>query len=190
MGGHLIKAYLEIELDGKGANGRMSGFFFADGEQLFDHDTQQNHNAPMTVSVAVYHKRDLANPLTAETVTKAVAFPSTTFPNPSLGGGEVVLNNPVKAAKPGQWIMLAGTAGGGRPCFHWYRVIAADVVTSTIPLGMTLPAGVTTIQSVTLAGADWEAVPPIGATLAQCPDAWLFDNIIAVYEKNMRLDFE
>lgn len=50
MGGKLIKAYLEIELDGKGANGRMSGFFFADGEQLFDHDTQQNHNAPMTVS--------------------------------------------------------------------------------------------------------------------------------------------
>lgn len=50
MGAHLVKAYLEIELDGKGANGRMSGFFFADGEQLFDHDTQQNHNAPMTVS--------------------------------------------------------------------------------------------------------------------------------------------
>ncbi|MBZ0279696.1 MAG: Fe-S cluster assembly protein SufD [Anaerolineae bacterium] len=50
MGGQLVKAYLEIELDGKGANGRMSGFFFADGEQLFDHDTQQNHNAPLTNS--------------------------------------------------------------------------------------------------------------------------------------------
>ncbi|MBI1277082.1 MAG: Fe-S cluster assembly protein SufD [Anaerolineaceae bacterium] len=50
MGAHLVKAYLEIELDGKGANGRVSGFFFADGEQLFDHDTQQNHNAPMTNS--------------------------------------------------------------------------------------------------------------------------------------------
>jgi len=50
MGGRLVKAYMEIELDGKGANGRMSGFFFADGEQLFDHDTQQNHNAPLTVS--------------------------------------------------------------------------------------------------------------------------------------------
>jgi Fe-S cluster assembly protein SufD len=50
MGGRLVKAYLEIELDGKGANGRMSGFFFADGEQLFDHDTQQNHNAPLTTS--------------------------------------------------------------------------------------------------------------------------------------------
>lgn len=50
MGSRLVKAYMEIELDGKGANGRMSGFFFADGEQLFDHDTQQNHNAPVTVS--------------------------------------------------------------------------------------------------------------------------------------------
>lgn len=50
MGGRLVKAYLEIELDGKGSNGRMSGFFFADGEQLFDLDTQQVHNAPLTVS--------------------------------------------------------------------------------------------------------------------------------------------
>ncbi len=50
MGGRLVKAYMELELDGKGANGRMSGFFFADGQQLFDHDTQQNHNAPLTVS--------------------------------------------------------------------------------------------------------------------------------------------
>ncbi len=50
MGGRLVKAYMELELDGLGAHGRMSGFFFADGEQLFDHDTQQNHNAPLTVS--------------------------------------------------------------------------------------------------------------------------------------------
>lgn len=50
MGGRLVKAYLEIELDGMGANGRMSGFFFADHDQLFDHDTQQNHNAPLTTS--------------------------------------------------------------------------------------------------------------------------------------------
>lgn len=50
MGGRLVKAYMELELDGLGANGRMSGFFFADGDQMFDHDTQQNHNAPLTVS--------------------------------------------------------------------------------------------------------------------------------------------
>jgi Fe-S cluster assembly protein SufD len=50
MGSQLTKQYLELELDGKGANGRMSGFFFADKDQLFDLDTQQNHNAPLTTS--------------------------------------------------------------------------------------------------------------------------------------------
>jgi Fe-S cluster assembly protein SufD len=50
MGSQLAKLYLEIELDSKGANGRMSGMFFADHDQLFDHDTQQNHNAPLTTS--------------------------------------------------------------------------------------------------------------------------------------------
>ncbi len=50
MGGKLVKAFLEVELDGQGANARVSGMFFADDDQLFDHDTQQNHNAPLTVS--------------------------------------------------------------------------------------------------------------------------------------------
>lgn len=50
MGGQLTKAYMELEIDGKGANGRMSGFFFADKDQFFDLDTQQNHNAPLTTS--------------------------------------------------------------------------------------------------------------------------------------------
>ena len=50
MGSQLTKAYLEIEIDGLGANARMSGFFFADKDQHFDLDTQQNHNAPLTTS--------------------------------------------------------------------------------------------------------------------------------------------
>lgn len=50
MGVKLTKAYLEIEIDGLGANARMSGFFFADKDQFFDLDTQQNHNAPLTNS--------------------------------------------------------------------------------------------------------------------------------------------
>ncbi len=50
MGGRLVKAFLEVELDGQGAHARMSGMFFADDDQLFDHDTQQNHNAAITVS--------------------------------------------------------------------------------------------------------------------------------------------
>lgn len=50
MGGELVKQFIEVELDGYGATGRVSGMFFADGEQLFDQDTQQVHNAPLTTS--------------------------------------------------------------------------------------------------------------------------------------------
>jgi Fe-S cluster assembly protein SufD len=50
MGGELVKAFIEVELDGQGAHGRVSGMFFADKAQTFDHDTQQNHNAPLTTS--------------------------------------------------------------------------------------------------------------------------------------------
>ena len=54
MGSRLTKAYLELDIDGQGGNGRMSGFFFADKGQMFDLDTQQNHNAPLTTSDLLY----------------------------------------------------------------------------------------------------------------------------------------
>ncbi len=50
MGGALVKQFIEVELDGYAATARVSGMFFADQDQLFDHDTQQNHNAPLTTS--------------------------------------------------------------------------------------------------------------------------------------------
>jgi Fe-S cluster assembly protein SufD len=50
MGGELVKQFIEVELDGQGSTGRVSGMFFADGDQLFDQDTQQVHNAPLTTS--------------------------------------------------------------------------------------------------------------------------------------------
>ena len=50
MGGKLVKSFIELDLDGMAADGRVTGMFFADGEQMFDHDTQQTHNAPMTTS--------------------------------------------------------------------------------------------------------------------------------------------
>jgi Fe-S cluster assembly protein SufD len=48
MGSRLTKAFLEVDILGKGGNARMSGFFFADKNQFFDLDTQQNHNAPLS----------------------------------------------------------------------------------------------------------------------------------------------
>ncbi|KAF0107019.1 MAG: Fe-S cluster assembly protein SufD [Anaerolineaceae bacterium] len=50
VGSRLTKNFSELELAGEGAAGRMSGFYFADGSQHLDHDTQQNHLAPHTTS--------------------------------------------------------------------------------------------------------------------------------------------
>jgi len=49
-GSHLTKNFSELTLDGQGAQGRWTGFYFADGSQHLDHDTQQNHMAPNTSS--------------------------------------------------------------------------------------------------------------------------------------------
>lgn len=50
VGTHLTKNFSELNLRGRGATGRMSGFYFTDGVQHLDHDTQQNHLAPNTTS--------------------------------------------------------------------------------------------------------------------------------------------
>jgi Fe-S cluster assembly protein SufD len=54
MGTRLTKAFQTVELDGRGSWARMSGLFFADKRQHFDLDTQQNHNAPDSVSDLLY----------------------------------------------------------------------------------------------------------------------------------------
>ena len=50
LGSHLTKNFSDLDLVGTGATGRMSGFYFTDGDQHLDHDTQQNHLAPNTTS--------------------------------------------------------------------------------------------------------------------------------------------
>jgi len=50
VGSKLTKNFSELDLAGEGATGRMSGFYFTDGNQHLDHDTQQNHLAPHTTS--------------------------------------------------------------------------------------------------------------------------------------------
>jgi len=50
VGSKLTKNFSELDLAGEGASGRMSGFYFTDGDQHLDHDTQQNHLAPHTTS--------------------------------------------------------------------------------------------------------------------------------------------
>jgi Fe-S cluster assembly protein SufD len=50
VGSKLTKNFSDLDLVGDGATGRMSGFYFTDGTQHLDHDTQQNHLAPHTTS--------------------------------------------------------------------------------------------------------------------------------------------
>jgi len=50
IGTKLTKNFSDLDLVGQGANGRMSGFYFADADQHLDHDTQQNHMAAHTTS--------------------------------------------------------------------------------------------------------------------------------------------
>ncbi len=50
VGSRLTKNFSDLDLAGEGAQGRMSGFYFTDGSQHLDHDTQQNHLAPHTTS--------------------------------------------------------------------------------------------------------------------------------------------
>lgn len=50
VGSKLTKDFSDLDLTGEGAVGRMSGFYFTDGTQHLDHDTQQNHFAPNTTS--------------------------------------------------------------------------------------------------------------------------------------------
>lgn len=50
IGSRLTKNFSDLDLIGRGAEGRMSGFYFTDGTQHLDHDTQQNHLVPNTSS--------------------------------------------------------------------------------------------------------------------------------------------
>ncbi len=50
IGGNVTKNFAEIDLNGRGSHGRMSGFYFTDGKQHLDYDSQQNHRAPNTTS--------------------------------------------------------------------------------------------------------------------------------------------
>jgi Fe-S cluster assembly protein SufD len=54
VGSRLTKNFSTLDLVGAGSEGRMSGFYFADGSQHLDHDTQQNHLAEHTTSDLLY----------------------------------------------------------------------------------------------------------------------------------------
>jgi Fe-S cluster assembly protein SufD len=50
VGSQLTKNFTELNMEGSGARGVMSGFYFSDNNQHLDHDTLQNHLSPNTTS--------------------------------------------------------------------------------------------------------------------------------------------
>ena len=50
LGSKLSKTFYDLDLIGEGSTGNVSGFYFLDGTQHFDHDTQQNHLEKNTTS--------------------------------------------------------------------------------------------------------------------------------------------
>jgi len=61
IGSHLTKNFTDLDLAGDGATGKMSGFYFTNGKQHLDHDTQQNHLAPHTTSDLLFKGALLEN---------------------------------------------------------------------------------------------------------------------------------
>ncbi len=152
--------------------------------------TKSALDAEVTVSVAVFYKRTLLTTTDAGGSPVAVGeyiSQLNTFPVlPMTSGGQAILSQlpndttgKMVSVKPGQWIMLGGrqlASAGPPPTYYyhyrWYRVLSAA------------PANTSTqTQQVTLAGHDWN-ISNVNSR------AWIFDNIVSVYEKNLPLEFE
>jgi len=54
LGSKTTKDFTDFNLNGQGAMIKASGFYFTEGNQHFDHDTQQNHLVPNTTSDLLY----------------------------------------------------------------------------------------------------------------------------------------
>jgi hypothetical protein len=126
-------------------------------------------SSKVTVSVAVFYKRDLSEAGAKEASVGAFLFGGSEFRLFWTSGAMTKFPEGVRA---GQWIMLEGDDPGGQRKFRWYRVLGAAKVDAT-----------TLRQEITLAGADWNPTPTNTR-------AWLFQGVIAVFEKNMQLEVE
>ena len=54
LGSQTTKDFTDFDLSGRGSSVKVSGFYFTDEDQHFDHDTQQNHFVPDTTSDLLY----------------------------------------------------------------------------------------------------------------------------------------
>jgi hypothetical protein len=160
--------------------------------------------SPWNVAVAVFLNRFMPPDITEDGVTseRTVYVPVIYG---GAGGGEVVLQatgstdlNLLKL-KRGQWILLcqmgfippgtpalAGTLSNWQfipPRWNWYKVIAADDAIVGPVTGFAE-------RSVTLTGPDLNSSPPSATGPYWFTTAAIVDNVIAVYEKEIRLEVD
>jgi hypothetical protein len=159
-----------------------------------------------SVSAAVFYKRNFNAPNAASVLPGDIGEPlgtatfSTSFPNPSLGGGDVTLSKPASSppsgwpaftpawldVKPNEWILLGGytaptSAGYQRYVLRWYRIVALGDITGQ---------GSAATRPVTLAGPDWDLTTPAGAPSNGTPltaDVVLYRGVVDVHTTTMKL---
>ncbi len=155
-------------------------------------------DSSMTLSIAVFYKRDIASATgVGERVCELVSLGTdiqdevqlkvTTVAPQYSGAGEGVAHLGVK---PNQWIMLAANSGtviGPIWNFAWHRVAAADSVLDSTGKAKTVknPGTGPWTRNVTLIGP---FTGPGSSYPASMVVPYLFDGVIAVYEKTIKLE--
>lgn len=164
-------------------------------------DASETFRDMYTLSIVVFDGRDQSFALyndingngtadVGETVESVVNVAE--FYDPSaLGGGEVRLNGTTAESthvRTGDWLMLFGvsaSAGNVTPLFKWYKVLEADEGVTDVSGSGSGPWE----RDVSLHGPDWPArLTPRLATGVTATQAALVKNVIAVYEKTIRLE--
>ncbi len=168
-------------------------------DTLIDGSTLAQNTDLYLLSIVVFHRRDTSmtmqngDPL-EEGPDNERLVEVASFDGAGYAGGDVLLRTisrttPINGTaqhyaqdlevREGQWVMLSAkvtTAAYPLHFFRWYRVVSAD--------GGIDGNGPYT-RNVTLQGPDWNVIAATPNTLTQCT---LLNNVVAVYEKTIRLE--
>ncbi|MDZ4780880.1 MAG: hypothetical protein SGJ19_11555 [Planctomycetia bacterium] len=155
------------------------------------------------VSVVVFYKRPISLLPADDTEAPAERTVAITFGGSGVGGGSAHLSHPdpkyLRDLRPNQWLLVTGKLDTStwpttpppptQPpvVAKWYRIVSVDDGSGvTDP-----PSGEDPHRDVTLDGADWDMNRFVA--LASGPEgdstsASIFDGVIAVYERTVRID--
>jgi len=151
-----------------------------------------------TLSIIVFHHRNLSMDEEIGNERLAVIAAANGFHGSGIGGGEVTLQAHQQASispetdldlKPGDWVMLAGLLPAIPPTnpprtvqiFRWYRVEDTEMEPG---LRSDASGNLVMQRDATLYGPDWPYDTLNGDT-----EVILMNDIVAVYQKTIRMEF-